>query len=448
MYYENEGALTIGGVCLSNAVLGERDAVSNINLSKVVGKGYKSFWECKKRYRVLKGGRGSKKSTSAAIWFPYNMMKYYHKYGLKPHTLVIRRYFNTHKDSTYAQLLWAINRLGVRHLWKATKSPLQLEYIPSGQKIMFRGLDDPQSITSITVEDGHLCWTWWEEAYQCSNEDDFNKIDLSIRGEVPEPLFKQHTLTLNPWSEKIWIKKRFFDTPHPNVLAMTRNFDCNEFLGADDIAIFEDMKQNHPHRWKIEGLGDWGISEGLVFENWEEREFNWEYMRFQKDRYDQPVYKQFYGLDFGYSNDPTAFIALLVDVKNKEIYIYDEIYKTYMKNEDIYRQIEYKGYHRERIMADSSAPKDIDTLRDMGLTRIKGAKKPKGSVNSGIQKLRDYKIIVHPRCPNTMVELTNYIWEPDKDTGKPTNDPIDDYNHLMDALRYATESLQKATFSW
>ena len=158
------------------------------SLPKLIGKGYKKFWNFKGRYRVLKGGRGSKKSTTASFWFPYNMMKYWHQYGLKPCTLVIRRYYNTHRDSTFAQLKWAINRMGVSHLWKATKSPLELTYIPSGQKIMFRGLDGPQSITSITVEDGELCWVWWEEAFQCTNEEDFNKVDMSIRGEMPQPL--------------------------------------------------------------------------------------------------------------------------------------------------------------------------------------------------------------------------------------------------------------------
>ena len=382
-------------------------------------------------------------------------MKYWHQYGLKPHTLVIRRYYNTHKDSTYAQLKWAINHLGVAHLWKATKSPLELTYIPSGQKIMFRGLDDPQSITSITVEDGYLCWTWWEEAFQCTNEDDFNKVDLSIRGEIPVPLFKQHTLTFNPWSDKIWLKKRFFDivgsdgsNDEENVLARTRNYDCNEFLGEDDLKIFEQMKKKNPRRYDIEGKGNWGIAEGLIFENWQELEFDIEAMKRSLDTYDRPKYKQLFGMDFGYTNDPTAFIAVMADEKNKEIFIFDEIYKTYMKNEHIRDAIKYKGYDNQRIAADSSAPKDIDTLKDMGLHRIYGAKKPKGSVNSGIQKLQDYKIYVHPRCTNTIVELSNYVWHPDRDTGKPSNEPMDEYNHLMDALRYATFELGRSNFSW
>jgi len=431
------------------------DIVTKKSLPEIVVKGYKTFWNSRHRYRVLKGGRGSKKSTTASFWFPYNMMKYWHQYGLKPHTLVIRRYYNTHKDSTYAQLKWAINHLGVAHLWKATKSPLELTYIPSGQKIMFRGLDDPQSITSITVEDGYLCWTWWEEAFQCTNEDDFNKVDLSIRGEIPHPLFKQHTLTFNPWSDKIWLKKRFFDivgsdgsNDEENVLAITRNYDCNEFLGEDDLKIFEQMKAKNPRRYDIEGKGNWGIAEGLIFENWQELEFDIEAMKRSLDTYERPKYKQLFGMDFGYTNDPTAFIALMVDEKNKEIFIFDEIYKTYMKNEHIRDAIKYKGYDNQRIAADSSAPKDIDTLKDMGLHRIYGAKKPKGSVNSGIQKLQDYKIYVHPRCVNAIVEFSNYVWQPDRDTGKPSNEPMDEYNHLMDALRYATFELGRSNFSW
>lgn len=433
------------------AVLEERKS-----LPKLIGKGYKQFWNFKGRYRVAKGGRGSKKSTTASFWFPYNMMKYYHKYNLKPNTLVVRRFYNTHRDSTFAQLKWAINRLGVSHLWKATKSPLELTYIPSGQKIMFRGLDDPQSITSITVEEGYLCWVWWEEAFQITNEDDFNKVDMSIRGEIPEPLFKQHTFTFNPWSDKIWLKRRFFDkvspstglSPEGDILAITKNYDCNEFLGDDDRLIFERMKEENPRRYSIEGLGEWGIAEGLVYENWQEMDFDYEHMKWEKDKYDNPVYRDLAGLDFGYTNDPTAFIALLVDEKSKRIFIYDEVYKTRMKNQDIYDTLRYKGFANARICADSEDPKTIDELKDKGLNRIFGAKKGPGSVNAGIQKLQDYKIFVHPRCVNTIVELSNYIWAPDKDTGKPTNNPMDEYNHLMDALRYATEELNISNFSW
>ena len=420
----------------------------DIYLPNVIGAGYKAFWNCKQRYRVVKGGRGSKKSTTMSLWIPYNMMKFFHEYGLMPNTLVIREYFNTHRDSTYAQLKWSINRLGVAHLWSVTKSPLELTYKPSGQKILFRGMDDPDSITSITVHNGYLCWVWWEEVYQIKSEEAFNKVDMSIRGDMPAPLFKQHTLTFNPWSDKIWIKSRFFDKPDPDVFTATKNFDCNEFLGDDDRAIFEKMRIHSPRRYNIEGLGNWGIAEGLIYDNWKREEFDIAYMRNATDRYGKKLYKEYFGLDYGYTNDPTAFIAVMIDERNMKLYIFDEIYRTMMKNRDIYNTIRYKGYDKNEITADSEDPRTTAELRDMGLNRIKKAKKGQGSVNAGIQKLQDYTIIVHPICENTLVEFENYSWDKDKETGKYINTPIGEFDHLMDALRYATEDLLRPTFSF
>jgi phage terminase large subunit len=429
------------------------DNILDVNLKDVIGCGYKQFWNFRGRYRVVKGGRGSKKSTTTALWYSYNMMKLSH---LKPNTLVIRRYYNTHRDSTYSQIIWAINKLGVAHLWHTTKSPLELMYKPTGQKILFRGLDDPQSITSITSQVGNICWVWWEEGFQVANEDDFNKVDLSIRGILPDGLFKQHTIVLNPWSEKIWIKPRFFDkvdpitglSPDGDILAVTKNFNVNEYLAPDDINIFRAMEKENPRRYNIEGRGNWGIAEGLVFTNWEELEFDYLYKKRQTDNYGQKLYKELYGMDFGYTNDPTAFIAVLVDEKNKHIFVYDEIYKTQMKNKDIYSTIKYLEYDRVRICCDSSEPRTIAELKDLGLNKVFAAKKGKDSVRAGIQKLQDYKIFVHPRCVNTLVELSNYCWDKDKETNKLLQDPIDEYNHLMDALRYSCEEIGHRTFGW
>ena len=399
-----------------------------VNLPDTVGKGYATFWHYKGRYRILKGGRGSKKSCTAALWFIYHLMKY-----PKANLLVIRRYFNGHKDSTYAQLKWAMYRLGVGHLWQCSKSPLEMTYKPTGQKILFRGTDDPMSITSITVERGYLCWVWVEEAFQIEREDDFNKLDMSIRGEMPEGYFKQLTLTFNPWSEKHWLKKRFFDTTTDNVLAMTTTYRCNEFLGDDDRAIFADMKERFPRRYSIEGLGNWGIAEGLVYENWEKEEFD--YREILKAR---PQCKALFGLDFGYTNDPVGFVALLLDEQNKEIFIFDEHYQKGMINPDIAEMLKSKGYAKERIVADSAEPKSIAELRKLGIPRVTAAFKGPDSVRHGIQRVQGYRMYVHPRCCNTMMELSNYVWDTKTD-GTADNKPIDDYNHIMDALRYATE---------
>ena len=399
------------------------------NLPEIIGKGYATYWNYKGRYRVVKGGRGSKKSTTTALWIIFKMMQY-----PLSNTLVIRRVFNTHKDSTYTQLKWASNNLGVSHLWKFSKSPLEATYIPTGQKILFRGLDDPMSITSITVEHGHLCWCWFEEAFQVMNEDDFNKIDMSIRGEMPPGYFKQITLSFNPWSEKHWLKRRFFDIKDNDILASTTTYKCNEYLGEDDIQVFEKMKLNNPRRYSIEGLGNWGIAEGLVYENFEELEFDIEDIKRRSN------IKSAFGLDFGYTNDPTAFICTLVDLDNKEIYIFDEHYQKAMTNKMISDMIKYKGYSKEMIIADSSEPKSIDDIQRNGIYRILPAKKGKDSILNGIQFIQDFKIYVHPKCENTIVELSNYVWS--NKEGVNINKPIDEYNHLMDALRYALEPIK------
>lgn len=409
-----------------------------ISLKKVVGKKYNRFWHFKGRYRVVKGSRASKKSKTTALWYITNMMKH-----PGANTLVVRKTFRTLKDSCFTELKWAINRLCVQDHWKITESPLQMTYIPTGQTIYFRGLDDPLKVTSITVDVGSLCWMWIEEAYEIMNEADFDILDESIRGQVDDGLFKQITLTFNPWNEHHWIKKRFFDAaPDPDILALTTNYMCNEFLDAADKKVFETMKKNNPRRYAVAGLGNWGIVDGLVYENWEEKAFNLEDIKKIKG------IKSAFGLDFGYTNDPSALFCGMVDLDAKTIYVFDEMYKEGMSNEAIYDNLVKMGYRKERITADSSEPKSIDRLRELGLSNIKGARKGKDSVNNGIDFIQDFKIIIHPSCVNFLTEISNYTWDKDK-FGKKINKPIDDFNHLLDAMRYALESFIKGeTFSF
>jgi phage terminase large subunit len=405
--------------------------MNKVSLKKVIGKGYKEFWNFKGRYSVVKGGRGSKKSATTALWIIYHMMKY-----PLANTLVLRGWFSTHKDSTYSQLKWAINRLGVAHLWEWKLSPLEIRYKPTGQKILFRGLNDPMSITSITVEKGHLCWAWWEEAFQVTNEDDFNKVDMSIRGELPEGYFKRHIITFNPWSEKHWLKKRFFDVNDPNILALTTTYQCNEFLSPDDIALFDWMKSHNKRRYDIEGMGQWGIAEGAIYTNWEELDFDYQLIA------KEPGFKAVFGMDFGYTSDPTTLICSLVNNDKKELYIFDEHYEKAMLNNEIASMIKYKGYQKEAIFADSAEPKSIEEIRRYGIYRIQPAIKGPDSVKNGIQFVQQFKIYVHPKCVNTIIELNNYVWDTDK-TGQMTNKPIDDYNHILDALRYSLSGIMK-----
>lgn len=402
-----------------------------IYLPDYIGRGYKQFWDFRGRYRVCKGSRASKKSKTTALWFIYSLMKHQDS-----NLLVVRKTFRTLKDSCFTELKWAIKRLHVEHLWKVIESPLEMTYLPTGQKIYFRGLDDPLKVTSITVDVGNLCWMWIEEAYEITKEDDFNMLDESIRGEVSEGLFKQITLTFNPWNEHHWMKKRFFDAPpDPDILAMTTNYMCNEWLDEADLKVFSAMQQNNPRRYKVAGLGEWGIVDGLVFENWREEAFDLGTIKQMQG------IKSAFGLDFGYTNDPSALWCGMVDSKNKKIYVFDEMYGYGMSNEDIRGRIARMGYAKERIRADNAEPKSIDRLRNLGLTHIRAARKGRDSVNNGIDFISDFEIIVHPRCVNFLTEISNYTWDTDK-FGKKINRPIDDFNHLMDAMRYALEDIQ------
>lgn len=412
--------------------------VLKISLPKIVGKGYKDYWNFKGRYRVCKGSRASKKSKTTALNFIYRIMKY-----PQSNLLVVRKVFRTLKDSAYTDLRWAIRQLHVEQYWEYKESPLELMYKPTGQKILFRGLDEPMKLTSITVDVGHLCWAWIEEAYEITKESDFDMLDESIRGQVTGDLFKQVTLTFNPWNEGHWIKKKFFDAELSNdILAKTTNYLCNEFLDISDLRLFERMKKENPKRYKVAGLGDWGISEGLIYENWEEREFD------IQEILKIPDIESAFGLDFGYTNDPSALFAGLISKERREIYVTDELYKKALTNNKLAEEIKNMGYRKERITADSAEPKSIDELYDLGLKGISGARKGKDSINNGIQFIQGYKIIIHPRCVNFLTEISNYTWAKDK-FDKPINKPIDMFNHLMDAMRYALEKFMEGeTFSF
>ena len=403
-----------------------------IRLPEVVGRGYKTFWNYRGRYRVVKGSRASKKSKTTALNIIKRMMQYQ-----EANTLVVRKVYRTLKDSCFTELKWAIHRLGVDAYWEIKESPLELTYTPTGQKIYFRGLDDPLKVTSITVSVGYLCWMWIEEAYEINKEADFDMLDESIRGALPPEtgLFKQITLTFNPWNEHHWMKKRFFDAaPDPDILALTTNYMCNEWLDAADLKVFETMKANNPRRYRVAGLGDWGIVDGLIYENWREESFD--HVEISK----KPGVKSAFGLDFGYTNDPTAMFCGLISTAEKTIWVFDELYEKALTNQKITERITALGYAKERIKADSAEPKSIVELREAGLPHVRAARKGKDSVNNGIQYIQNYTIIIHPRCVNFLTEISNYTWDEDK-FGNKINQPIDDFNHLMDAMRYGLEDV-------
>lgn len=394
-----------------------------VSLQEVVGHGYAEFWNTRRTYVVCKGSRASKKSKTTALWHITHLMKY-----PKANALVVRKVERTLRDSAFSDLRWAIHRLGVDEWWDCLTSPLEMRYRPTGQRILFRGMDDPLKLASISVPVGVLNFLWVEEAYEIGKEADFDTLDESIRGILPDGYFKRVTITFNPWNERSWLKSRFFDHEDPRVLAMTTNYTCNEWLSPTDLELFENMRKRNPRRYQVAGLGNWGVTEGLVYENWRE------------ERYDPGTLKgctPVTGLDWGYTNDPTALFVGYLDEKAHRLYVDDEMYGTGMSNQTIAEKIKSMGYSKRRITADSAEPKSIDELRAYGL-RVQGAKKGKDSINHGIQWIQDLEIVVHPRCVNFLTEIGNYTWDKDR-FGKTLNRPIDDFNHLMDAMRYALE---------
>lgn len=402
---------------------------SKVSIARTIGGGYNEFWYNKDFYRVVKGSRGSKKSKTTALNFIYRIMMYDWA-----NLLVVRRFSNTNKQSTYTDLRWATNRLGVKHLFKFNDSLPEITYKPTGQKILFRGLDDPLKITSITVENGILCWAWFEESYQIETFDKFSTVVESIRGSVDDPeFFKQITITFNPWSERHWLKPTFFDedTKLNNTFSYTTTYRVNEWLDDVDIARYEDLYRTNPRRARIVCDGDWGVAEGLVFENFEVKEFDW-----VKKLKDKQVVA--HGSDFGFTQDPTTLISTIVDLKNKELWIYDEHYQRGMLTDEIYQMYLDKGLKNAKIIADSAEKRLITEIKRKGISNLKPSIKGQGSIMQGVQFIQGFKIYVHPTCEHTIEELNTYTFDQDKD-GNWLNKPIDANNHLMDALRYSLE---------
>jgi phage terminase large subunit len=270
-------------------------------------------------------------------------------------------------------------------------------------------------------------------------------LDEAIRGETPPGLFKQVTLTFNPWDERHWLKARFFDPPEcADLLARTVDYRVNEFLDARDQTLFAEMKRRNPRRYQVAGLGQWGVHEGLIFEYWRQERFD------RVELLAREGIAPVFGLDFGFTNDPTALFCGAVDQRAQVIYVWDELYERGLTNAAIFRAVAERGFARELIQADSAEPKSIEELRRLGLAKIRGVKKGSDSVRHGIQTLQDYEMVVHPKCTNFIREISAFVWAKDDSSGRGQNRPDSRCeDHLMDAMRYAMEGVaQGARFSF
>lgn len=398
-----------------------------LSLDDLVGQGYNDFWHDKHFYRVVKGSRGSKKSMTTALNFIYRIMRYHYA-----NLLVVRRFSNTNHDSTYAVLKKAIHLMKVDRLFKCNEGRPEITYIPTGQRIIFRGLDDPLKITSVDVDTGILCWAWFEECYEIESEDKFDTVVESIRGTYDDPdFFKQITLTFNPWSDRHWLKRAFFDdkTRHKDVFARTTTFRINEWLDDKDRVRYLDLYRTNPRRARIVCDGDWGVAEGLIFENFDVKDFDWS----KKIKQIRTVVT---GLDFGFSHDPTTLPSSIYDEDKKELWVFDELYKTGLVSSEIVQEIKLRGLQKATITADSATPMAIEEIKRGGVRRIRPMKKGKDSIETGISFMQGLKIHIHPRCKHTIEEFNTYVYSKDKE-GNWLNKPVDKNNHIIDAIRYS-----------
>lgn len=229
-------------------------------ISELILPAYHQVYKSMKRYHLIIGSRASGKSANIALILIISMVKF-----ADLNILVLRAVDKDNRTSTYNILKWAIHKLGLDAYFKCNKSPLEIEYLPTGQLIFFRGMNDPQSIASITVPKGYIAKVWLEEASQIKEESDFDTIDETIRAVLSPDITPQFYITMNPFRADHWTKKRFFDTPDEETLAIRTTYLQNPYLTEADLKLYERMKVNNPTRYLTAGLGHWGSTEGLLY---------------------------------------------------------------------------------------------------------------------------------------------------------------------------------------
>lgn len=340
--------------------------------------------------------------------------------------LWLRKVQSTIKDSLFEDVKDCLINFGIWEmcLWNKTDNKVEL---PNGAVFLFKGLDNPEKIKSIKgISDIVM-----EEASEFTLND-YTQLTLRLRER--KHVNKQIFLMFNPVSKLNWVYKYFFEHGEPmeNVMIRQSSYRDNKFLDEMTRQNLELLANRNPAYYKIYALGEFATLDKLVFPKYEKRLINKDELRHL------PSY---FGLDFGYVNDPSAFIHSKIDVKKKKIYIIEEYVKQGMLNDEIANVIKQLGYAKEEITADSAEQKSIAEISNHDITRIRSAMKGKDSIISGIQYLNQFDIVIDERCFKTIEELDNYTWKKDKNTGEYYNEPVDTYNHCIDALRYSVEML-------
>ena len=378
----------------------------------------------------FKGGRGSTKSSFIGTEIPLNMMKDAEK-GIYSNAVIFRRVKEVLRSSVFEQILWSIEKLGVTSKWKISYSPLKLTYIPTGQEILFRGADNPKKVKSIKVSKGYIKYIWFEEVDEFENYDKIRNINQSLMRGGPK-FFVFYSFN-PPESQRNWANMEVLDertdkyVHHSDYRSVPKDWLGEQFIiEAEHLKKVNITKYEHDYLGAVTGTG------GEVFLNVKIRKITDE----EIDNFDR--IKR--GLDWGYAQDPFAYIVMHYDKTRKRLYIFKEIYQTRLSNSKAAEKIKQLDPNSKTIIADSAEPKSIKDLKDLGL-KVRGAKKGPDSVDYGIKFLSEEIeeiIIDSDRCPNAAREFLGYETEKDKD-GNFKGEYPDKNNHTIDAARYAME---------
>lgn len=386
------------------------------NRSKVFNDTYLPYLEdYGHRFEVYYGGAGSGKSHFIAQKLILKALKSRRK------VLVIRKTLVSQKDSCWRLVMEVLQSWHLYDRVQIRRADYEIT-LPNGSVFLFKGIDDPERIKSIVG----ITDIWVEEATELS-EEDFDQLNLRLRSDLGG---LQIFASFNPVSKANWVYKRWFEAPEAagaDTMVLRTTYLDNKFLPEEYTAALEKLMHTNPTYYRIYALGEFCSLDKLVYNNWREEDF------------EIPDGIPLQGLDFGFVNDPTAFVASILVEEEKRIYIYREWGAVNKTNEEIAQVISALGFAKAVITADSAEPKSIEEIRRAGIRRIRESVKGADSIIHGIQKLQQYELIVHPSCTETITELQNYSWQKDRKTGEYINKPVDLFNHYLDALRYSMQ---------
>lgn len=378
---------------------------------------------------ILPGGRGSTKSSGISCIIPELLRN-----NPDMHALVLRKVGNTIKDSVYAQLKWAISKQKLDKDFRFKTSPFEITYKPTGQKIYFRGADDPLKIKSIKPEFGYIGIIWFEELDQFSGPEEVRNIQQSaIRGGDKAYKFKSFNppRSKNNWANEYTEEAEVKDAAAVVVHSTYKDVP-KDWLGEQFLNDAEHLKEVNPDAYENEYMGVANGNGGNVFEYIEERSITDEEIS-QMDR----IYA---GVDFGWYPDQYCYLRTYYDAAREKIYLIDELYVNKWSNDKTAKWIKQKGYDDYTMICDSAEPKSINDYRDEGLP-ARGAVKGPGSIEYGFKFLQTKTIVMDPnRTPNACKEIKAYEYPRDKD-GNIISGYVDGNDHAISALRYAYEPL-------